>query len=465
MTAPISSTSTQSDPSSWGLKEWTAVLHNAAALPVGHPRYAEAQQYRDMALENINTLMQQGNTADRLAAGQLAPGVGGDVAAGVVGFGRGATLGLVKPSKEVRDVIQEAHPISSVIGDVVGTAVPVAAGTALTAGLSPWLAGAAVAGGTGAARGAIDPFLTGDRKMDALIMGVGGAVVGPIVGKGVSLASDVVQTITRNGSKVARIFAQRFAQQAAQTGAKLTGREAVDATEALWRSRLIQLGYKPEDVDRVIAAGRPLWEKSVPRPALAANAQPAPLPKPRPPVPGAPTSLSIPRGEAPRSGQLTPTPGTEGRGFEAMGTRAMPAIPSSQPTLGEMSGVANLQVPRNAGQMVRAAADQAGRPLSDEERDLILQRVLAQRPGGAGKVTPKLSRGAVADVGKQFPYYSRGGQAEQQLTPGPSVSPPNPNFPSQDAIAQKQFALAQQAIQSGDPDAIAAVRALFGNRF
>lgn len=407
----------------WGLQEWRTVLHNAAQVPEGHPRYQEAQQFKDQALDNINSLMQQGNAADQQQVGQLmsSPGLAAlaqtipglqllppaaqeQALAGTVGFGRGASLGLVSPNSPLGGFFQpgvhqgdnpigEAHPKASAIGDVLGTGAIAALATPLTAGLSPWLAGATIGGVTGAARGFNDPALTGDRKIDAALGGLAGVLVGPVVGKASSLAANAISTVGRN---IARVFAQRAITAAAQSGTKLTGAEAVDATEAVLRQFLATKNVPASEIDAAIARSRPLWEKSVPRPALAANVSPI-VPKPAP----------------------EPIPGTEGRGFSVSGTRATPTVQPNQPTLAQMTGMANLQQPVNAASVMRSNAQAVGRELSQEEKDMVLQRILKQRgmlpkrgsgepmfqqspkdaarnaynavPEGAGQVDPRMS--------------------------------------------------------------------------
>src|SRR5512135_1249922 len=79
------------------LTDWITVLHNAAQVPQDSPRYTEAQQVMQNALINVQSLGQEASQQDILQAGQLAPGKLGSALAGVVGFGRGASLGLVKP--------------------------------------------------------------------------------------------------------------------------------------------------------------------------------------------------------------------------------------------------------------------------------------------------------------------------------------------------------------------------------
>src|SRR5512135_2643314 len=129
------STSTQpnpKDPTTWGVPEWTTVLHNAVQVRPDNPRYAEAQQYVQDAIQNIGSLNQQASAADIKAAGQLAPGALGSALAGIVGFGRGASLGLVKPPTvdiggQATDVIGLAHPTATTVGDIAGAGAVTAA--------------------------------------------------------------------------------------------------------------------------------------------------------------------------------------------------------------------------------------------------------------------------------------------------------------------------------------------------
>ncbi len=363
------------------LTDWTTVLHHAAQVPQSSPRYGEAQQIVQDALVNIGQLNQTSNASDVLAAGQLAPGMLGSALAGVVGFGRGASLGLVKPPsvEGVGDVIGQAHPTATTIGDIAGGATTMAAASPLVAGLSPVMGGAMLAGGYGAARGAIDPALTGDRKLDALLGGLTGIVGGAVMGK---IGSKLVPAVTTVGRNVLQLFASRV-------GGKVGGEEIVNATETALRQYLTAKGVPADRIEAAVARSRPLWQKMAPQPALAASSRAAPVAEPK--LPMGTTSVE----------QIAP------QGLEVRGVRATPAMSPQAPTLGDMTGMSNLQfsrapteVPapasapssggaitksgRNVADILREGEWVMGRPLSAEEKDAVLQRLFGKRTSHPG---------------------------------------------------------------------------------
>src|SRR5512146_2563480 len=173
------------------LTDWTQVLHNAAQVPQTSPRYAEARSVVSDALFNIDLLNQTASQRDVKRVGEILPpelalalkpvtGVDPNaLLAGAVGFGRGVSLGIVKPPPE----IAAAHPTASIVGDILGAGTVTALASPLVAGLSPMAGGAILSGSYGATRGAIDPMLTGDRKIDAALGGLTGVIGGAIAGK------------------------------------------------------------------------------------------------------------------------------------------------------------------------------------------------------------------------------------------------------------------------------------------
>src|SRR5512146_2980778 len=376
------------------LTDWTQVLHNAARVPQDSPRYAEARQVVQDALSNIDLLNQTASQRDVKRVGEIlppelalglkpVPGVDPNaLLAGTVAFGRGASAGIVKPPPE----IAAAHPTASIAGDIAGAGAVTALASPLVAGLSPMAGGAILGGSYGATRGAIDPMLTGDRKIDAALGGLTGLVTGAVGGK---ITGKLAPAVTQVGRNILKLLGAR----AAQTGAKVTGEELAQTNEAILRRYLEGKGMHPEQIEAAIVRSRPLWAseaaKAAPQPALAAQARPAPPPEPKLPP-----------------GKVAPLAGTEGRGFEVTGERATPAIPASAPTIGEMSGVANLQlVPRAAAEVPapkplatgattrsgRSVADilregekVMGRPLSAAERDAVLQRLFGARSAHPG---------------------------------------------------------------------------------
>jgi hypothetical protein len=356
---------------------------------------------------------------------QLKPGA---IPAFIVAFGNGASLGAVSKLDEgARTYLQNAPQGAKVAGNIVGMLTLGAVAAPLVAGLSPVAGGVVLGGGLGAAGGAINT--EGSPVTGALVGGALGAVTGGVGGK---VAEKVIPIARQVGRNFFRLFSRSMPEKAATT-----------ATESALRQWFQKQGITDATtIDNAIASWRKGGMASVRSPVST-----VPSPRPVAPAPSAADQIQsienslgralteqektvvlnrwaqrVGRPIVPPKASVEPIAGTEGRGFSVSGTRATPTVPADQPTLAEMSGAANLQVPT------------------------------------------KLTRGAVADVGKQFPYYPRGGQASQSLEPLPSVSPPNPNLPTQEAIGEAQMSTLKQALESGDPDIIRAVQALLGNR-
>lgn len=378
------------------LTDWTSVLHNAAKVPKTSQRYGEAQQVIQDALANIATLNSTANAADVQQAGQLAPGALGSALAGVVGFGRGASLGLVKPPsvEGVGDVIGQAHPTATKVGDAAGTLATGIAASPLVAGLSPAMGGALLSGGMGAARGALDPMLTGDRGIDAALGGLTGIVGGAVIGKVIGKLAPAVTTVGRN-------IIHLLGRRAAQAGAKVGGDELVATAETTLRNYLGSQNVPAEQIEAAVVRSRPLWQKQVAVP-LAASTKPVPVSLEAPSAPvRAATQLER------RSGTSMESPTFQRRATD-LGQRQRP-VPAV-----EASGVGNPPVnpagaqayvdetlkrmtpegraaqaaaaPRLAStaDKLRAVEAHLGRPLSEQERDIMLERILGKkgsRPG------------------------------------------------------------------------------------
>src|SRR5437868_676639 len=72
----------------YGVQDWVRILHNAASTPQDHPRYGEARQVAQLALQNIDQLQGQASAADPEAQPP------GQIGTALVSFGHGASLGL-----------------------------------------------------------------------------------------------------------------------------------------------------------------------------------------------------------------------------------------------------------------------------------------------------------------------------------------------------------------------------------
>lgn len=336
---------------------WTRVIHNAAKVPVDDPRYGEARQVIQMALEGMADLATTASEAD---PENKPPNkwLGRAVA-----FGQGASLGAASTPEfrtallanpltawtqlfasspaEHQDFLAQARandPIGTGLADVAGMA---ATGGIATPGAAPILAGVSPMAGTavmgaalGGTRGAIEPIPGMSRAMSAIVMGttagIGGAVVGKIVGKLLPFA-------TRVAGNVSRLFGRTAA-----TGAS---KEVQGLSEAAVRAELQKLNVRPELIERTVEAWR--TGKVPTRPILA------------PTVPQEPVAV--------RPGEtLTPI---APKGFEVTGTRATPPVPTT-PTILEM------------------------------------------QQGMTGADLTQLGQG------QTLPYYARGGQMADALVPG-----------------------------------------------
>lgn len=265
MTAPLIPQSPPKDRT-----YWTKVLHNAAQVPVEHPRYSEARQVIQLALENMATQAREASAADP----ENAPPnkwLGRTVA-----FGQGASLGAAS-TPEFRMALANASPATAGLmqllgstpaehqdflgqaraNDPIGTGVADLAGMAATGGLAapvaaPVLTGLSPTAGTAlmgaglmGTRGAIEPIQGMSRGMSALVMGttagIGGALVGKLVGKLLPIAT-----------RVARNVGGLFGRGAARAASK----EVQGLSEAAVRSELQRLNVRPELIERTVEAWR-----------------------------------------------------------------------------------------------------------------------------------------------------------------------------------------------------------------
>jgi hypothetical protein len=337
---------------------WTKVLHNAAQVPADHPRYAEARQVIQLALENMGTLASEASAADK----ENAPP--NKWLGRAVSFGQGASLGaastpaarmllqanpltagvvqlLGSTPEEHQDFLSQARandPLGTTISDVAGMAMtgmaaaPVMA--PVLAGLSPAAATGIGAGSLTAARGAIEPIPGMSRGMSALVMGTAGAISGALVGK---IVGKLLPVATRVAGNVARLLGR------ATGGA--ASKEVQGLSESAVRAELQRLNVRPELIERTVESWRTGKVPTRPIPAT-------------PPPPMAPSVM--------RPGEtITPI---APRGFAVSGTRATPPVPTA-PTLLEMQqGMSRAPadvMPHDPQAAARAAyhlAEAAGQP-------------------------------------------------------------------------------------------------------
>ena len=273
-------------PETFGLHEWLTILHRAASTQTSDPRYPQAAGAIDQAKQAISDLMTKANRADIKEAGSTAAGLqalmagvpGGAavgllpenvqnaIGAGVVGFGRGASAGAVQPPSvpiagQATNVIGEANPTASTIGDIAGTAATSALLAQLTGGLGPAASGAFVGGTYGGARGALQSP-TGDRVVDGITGALGGALIGAALGYGGSKVANVGRVVTGNVRSAGIRLAAYF-------GAKgLPPAEAASTAEATLRTYLKSMpdGARPTDeaIEDAISRSKPLWSKQAP---------------------------------------------------------------------------------------------------------------------------------------------------------------------------------------------------------
>src|SRR5207237_3758328 len=130
----------------YGVQDWVRILHNAASTPQDHPRYGEARQVAQLALQNIDELQGQASETERKA---LAPG---QVGTALVSFGHGASLGLAGDPDYLAQA-RAANPWTAGIADVAGTAALGGLAAPVVAGLSPVAGAAGLGGGLAARRG------------------------------------------------------------------------------------------------------------------------------------------------------------------------------------------------------------------------------------------------------------------------------------------------------------------------
>lgn len=270
---------------------WTRVIHNAAKVAPDHPRYAEARQVVQLALDNLGALHERQNAADTpptpmpsklggmaMNAFQgLTLGGGDEALGGLAGLGTLLTGGGAAQAANRVQQTQEGfrdqrgaffgqHPGLAIGSDIVGTAVnPLNKVLGpLTAGLGPVARGAVIGTTLGAARGFGEGTGSAKDRVPSAVQGaVLGLITGSVLGKAVKIVGPALGKIT----------------QAAQRalGAKAAPAEIANAVETTIRARLAKLHVAPEDIERAVESWKTTGELSVRR---LAETHPPPLPPP-----------------------------------------------------------------------------------------------------------------------------------------------------------------------------------------
>lgn len=388
MTAPVApSTSTAPGPVR-DRAYWTRVIHNAAKVTPDHPRYGEARQVVQLALENLDALHQRQSAAETPTTpmpsklGGMAMNAfqgltlgGGDEALG--GLSGLATLLTGGSSEQAANRVQQTqegfrdqrgaffgeHPALAIGSDIAGSvANPLNKVLGpLTEGLGPVARGAVIGTTLGAARGFGEGTGSAKDRVPSAVTGAAlGLISGSVLGKAVKILGPTLGKIT----------------QAAQRalGGKAAPAEVANAVETTIRARLAKLNVAPEDIERAIESWKATGELSVRR---LAETHPPPLPAPtvRPgetiqPLPRAPTDPldALPayaRAGNPRGLPVGPTPrGVGGHSYTGTypaGTAdALPARAMSSPAGGPPNTMA-LQQLQALARMPQAQFDDVAR--------------------------------------------------------------------------------------------------------
>jgi hypothetical protein len=359
---------------------WTAVIHNAAKVTPDSPRYSEARQVAQMAIENLGALMDRKNAADQpapvtpskplgaaMGAFQgLTSGLGDEALGGLAGL---ATLLTGGGNQQATNRIQQtqagfreqssnfrgAHPAIAIGSDLYGTAfnpLNKALGP-LTEGLGPVAKGAVYGVTLGGARGFGEGTGTPKERVPSAALGAAiGLVAGSALGKAIKIVGPTVGKLVANAQRI--------------LGPNAAPAEIASTVETSIRARLIKMNVAPEDIERAIQSWRATGELSV-----------RSLAQTHPPIP--PEPVAVRPGET-----ITPI---APKGFAVTG----PAPPLNQgpfpPTITEMQGFST-----------------------------------------APRGLPDIGRG------QTMPYYPRGGQVEQAFGAQPVVS--NPNAQLEPALGQ-----------------------------
>lgn len=415
MTAP--STSTQDPYAQWGIRDWITVLHNASTVPPDDPRYGGARQVMAESLVRMNGINDASTASD---AEKLKPGA---LPAFLVAFGNGASLGATSRFNEGTSMyLQNAPRGAKIAGNIAGMLTLGGIASPLVAGLSPAAGGVVLGGGMGAAGGAINT--QGNPLVGAAIGGLTGAALGGVGGK---IADKIAPIASQVGRNFMRVFSRSMPKAA-----------ATDATETAIRAWFQRQGVTDaETVERGIAA----WRKTG---TVGSRAAPA-----------ARASASAPAA----SGADLETPAYT-RGQRSLSDVESANVAKRTSAVDARNAAYNQarasgRVPMepepvpSASDQIREIEFRTGRALSQSEKDAVLSRWQQRQQVGQPAISGRPELGTVVPAGPT-----------QLAAPATRVASPAPA--GQLDLAQKQAALFDQVVKSGDPDRIAALRALLG---
>lgn len=242
---------------------WTNVIHNAAKVTPDNPRYGEARQVAQIAIQGLQDLADTAGEKDIKA---ISPGKLGTAA---VAFGHGASLGLAGDPTYLA-LARQANPKTAFVSDVAGSAALAGIASPAVAELSPVTQGIILGGGLGAARGAIEPIPGFSRGESAALTGAGGAVTGAVISK---FASKFVPTVRTIWTNIARML-----------GPKAAPAEVAQVAEGAIRARLTALKVRPDIIEQAIESWKANGTLSVKGPSGPPVIKPVPEPPPPPTV-------------------------------------------------------------------------------------------------------------------------------------------------------------------------------------
>lgn len=383
---------------------WTRVIHNAAKVDPSHPRYGEARQVVQLALDNLDALHQGKNAAEtppvpvpgKIGGGLmnafegLTLGAGDEALGGLAGLGTLLTGGGIDQAahrvqqtqegfRDQRGTFFDQHPAIAIGSDIAGTAInPLNKVVGpLTSVLGPVAGGAAIGTVLGGARGFGEGTGGFTERLPSAATGAAiGLITGTVLGKAVKIVGPTVGKL---------VTAARRA-----LGAGAPEAEVTNAVETTIRARLTKLQVPPEDIERAIESWKTTGELSVRR---LAETHPPPLPPPtvRPgetiqPIEPMDALPAYARAGNPRGLPIGPTPrGVGGHSYTGTypaGTAdALPARPMPSPVGGPQNNMA-LQQLQELARMPQAQFDDVARhfpaPLIQQ-----LRMIRAQMVGGA----------------------------------------------------------------------------------
>lgn len=317
---------------------WTQVIHNAAKVTPDHPRYGEARQVVQLALDNLDNVMQQKSAADpdaqvpmpsktrgvaMNALQGLTLGFGDEALGGIAGLGTLLTGGSSELAanrvqqtqqgfNEQRGAFFGEHPALAIGGDIVGTLqnpLNKVLGP-LTEGLGPIAKGITIGTTLGGVRGFGEASGSPRERLPGAVTG---AVVGGVTGAGLgAVSAALLKGVKAIGPSIGKLTenARRMLGKGAPQA------EVDNSVEVTIRARLTKLGVAPEDIERAVQSWRRTGELSVRR-----------LTETPPPPPPPPT---VRPGET-----ITPI---APKGFAVTGPRATPPEGPYPPSIAEMQG-------------------------------------------------------------------------------------------------------------------------------